>query len=77
MVKRRPTTCRYSKVVCGGLRRETMVLGDKKTIESEARDAILQTDGKRFILGTGCVTPITAPYGNIMTARKSVEYFQK
>jgi uroporphyrinogen decarboxylase len=64
---------RYSGVVCGGLRRETMVIGNQKSIELEAQDAIKQTGGTRFILGTGCVTPITAPHGNIMAARLAVE----
>lgn len=63
-------------VVCGGLQREkTMVLGTPESVEKEAREAIQVTDGKRFILGTGCVVPIIAPYGNIMAARKSVELF--
>lgn len=63
-------------VVCGGLQREkTMVLGTPESVEKEARDAIQVTDGNRFILGTGCVVPIIAPYGNIMAARKSVELF--
>jgi uroporphyrinogen decarboxylase len=52
-----------------------MVLGTPESVEKEAREAIQVTDGKRFILGTGCVVPITAPYGNIMAARKSVELF--
>ncbi len=61
----------FSGVVCGGLRRwETMVLGTPDEIEKEARDALEQTGGRRFILGTGCVLPITAPYGNIMKARQ-------
>jgi uroporphyrinogen decarboxylase len=65
---------RYPGVVCGGLRRqETMVLGTPDDVIAEAQDAIAQTDGMRFILGTGCVTPIIAPYGNIMAARKVVE----
>jgi len=42
-------------------------------VEDEALDALQATGGKRFILGTGCVTPITAPYGNIMAARKIVD----
>lgn len=63
-------------IVCGGLQREkTMVLGTPESVEKEAREAIQVTDGKRFILGTGCVVPIIAPYGNIMAARKSVELF--
>ncbi len=64
------------RVVCGGLQREkTMVLGTPESVEKEAREAIQVTDGNRFILGTGCVVPIIAPYGNIMAARKSVEKF--
>ncbi len=64
----------YSGVVCGGLRRhETMVLGTPQDVVKEAKDAIEQTNGVRLILGTGCVTPITAPFGNLMAARKVVE----
>jgi uroporphyrinogen decarboxylase len=64
----------FSGVVCGGLQREkTMVLGTPDEVMAEARDAILATGGERFILGTGCVIPITAPRGNILAARHSVE----
>ncbi len=63
-----------SKVLCGGLSRiETMVLGERELIENEAKDAIEQTGGERFILGTGCVIPITTPSGNITAARNFVE----
>jgi uroporphyrinogen decarboxylase len=65
---------RFPGVVCGGLRREeTMVLGSPEQVRAEAYDALQATQGKRFILGTGCVLPITAPYGNILAARRSVE----
>lgn len=65
---------RFSGVVCGGLRRqETVVLGTPEDVLLEAQDAIQQTDGLRFILGTGCVTPIIAPYGNLMAVRQAVE----
>jgi len=65
---------RYPGVVCGGLRREeTMVLGSPAQVRAEAYDALQATQAKRFILGTGCVLPITAPYGNILAARRSVE----
>jgi uroporphyrinogen decarboxylase len=60
--------------VCGGLRQwETMARGDPKAVVSEAQDAIEQTGGLRFILGTGCVTPAVAPTGNIHAARAVVE----
>lgn len=65
---------RFSGVVCGGLSREEgLVLGSPVRISGEAHDAIQATNGERFMLGTGCVTPIIAPYGNLMAARTSVE----
>lgn len=62
----------YPGVVCGGLQRiHTMELGSPEHVRSEARDAILMTDNKRFILGTGCVIPITTPRANIIAAIQS------
>jgi uroporphyrinogen decarboxylase len=59
----------FNGVVCGGLRQwETMVLGTPEQVELESRKAIESTEGKRMILGTGCVLPITAPDGNIHAA---------
>lgn len=59
----------FNKVVCGGLGRiETMLLGDEGVIKAEIDDAVAQTDGAGFILGTGCVMMQTTPYGNIKTA---------
>jgi uroporphyrinogen decarboxylase len=63
----------FKGAACGGLKRETVVLGTRDDIIDECEDAFWQTNLKRFVLGTGCVVPITAPYGNIMTVRKSVE----
>jgi len=63
----------YQGVVCGGLKQwDTMVLGTPDQVRAEAQAAIEATGGEQFILGTGCVTPITAPHGNLMAARKSV-----
>ncbi len=65
---------RYAGVVCGGLQREqTLVLGTPQQVITEARKAIQATGGKRFLLGTGCVTPITAPRANLLAARQAVE----
>jgi uroporphyrinogen decarboxylase len=64
----------FNGVVCGGLRQwETMVLGTPSQVVAEAEDAIHATGGRKFILGTGCVVPVTAPHGNIMAARQVVE----
>ena len=65
---------RCDKALVGGLRlRETMLLGTPDDVRSEAADAITQTGGRRLILGTGCVTPITSPTSNIYAARQAVE----
>ncbi len=61
-------------VLCGGLQREkTMVLGTPEQVTAEAKDAVLATNGEKFILGTGCVVPTTAPRANILAARRSVD----
>jgi uroporphyrinogen decarboxylase len=63
-----------SGAVCGGLRQwDTLVNGTPKDVVEEANKAIKATHGERFILGTGCVLPITAPHSNILAARKAVE----
>ena len=35
------------------------------------QDALAQTNGLKFMLGTGCVVDIIAPHGNLMAARKA------
>ncbi len=62
----------FRGAVCGGLSQETLVLGTQAQVREEAEEALAQTNGKGFILGTGCVVPVIAPHGNIMTARKAV-----
>jgi uroporphyrinogen decarboxylase len=64
---------RFPGVVCGGMRQDTLVYRDQAEVRKEAADAIRQTEGKRFILGTGCVVPIIASHGNLLAARGSVE----
>jgi uroporphyrinogen decarboxylase len=63
----------FEGVVCGGMRQDTLVYENQAEVKKEAADAIHRTKGKRFLLGTGCVVPVIASHGNIMTARKSVE----
>lgn len=65
---------RCDKVLIGGLQRHTTVLrGTPEDVRDEALDAIAQTGGHRFILGTGCVTPTTSPTSNLYAARGAVE----
>ncbi|RME81775.1 MAG: uroporphyrinogen decarboxylase [Caldilineae bacterium] len=65
---------RFSGALVGGLRQwDTMLRGTPDDVRAEAADALAQTDGRGFILGTGCVTPVTAPLGNIRAVRQAVE----
>ena len=60
--------------LCGGLRQwETMVYGNPEGVRAEALQALAATGGRRFILGTGCVTPIITPTCNIVATRRVVE----
>ena len=64
----------FDGAVCGGLAQwEAMVRGTPGQVREQAAEAIAQTGGQRFILGTGCVTPIVAPSSNVRAAREAVE----
>ena len=63
----------FRGVMCGGVRQDTLVYRSSTEVRNEAADALGQTGGRRFILGTGCVVPIIASHGNILAARNSVE----
>lgn len=65
---------KFPGIVCGGLKQwETLVNGSPELVSKEAKHAIEATQSERFILGTGCVLPITAPHSNILAVRESVE----
>lgn len=63
----------FNGAVCGGISQRNVIYNTKWQIQNEARDSLEKTKGSRHILGTGCVVPIIAPYGNIMAIRQSVE----
>lgn len=63
----------FKGAVCGGTSQHTLVYGTPEQLRREALEALQDTSGERFILGTGCVTPVIAPYGNILAVRQSVD----
>jgi uroporphyrinogen decarboxylase len=67
---------KYKGFLCGGLKRETISLGSPLEIKQEINEAVSQVSGKRLILGTGCVVPSIAPYGNILAARRMVDKYE-
>jgi uroporphyrinogen decarboxylase len=67
-LKEAQKTCEVSEtsqVFCGGLRQDTLALGNPAQVQQEAEDAIAQTGGRRLILSTGCVVPVIASHGNL------------
>ena len=63
-------------IVCGGLNRySTLVLGTANDVKTEALQALEMSNGNRVILGTGCVSPLNVPFGNLMAARNVVNEF--
>jgi uroporphyrinogen decarboxylase len=63
----------YRGAVCGGISQKTIVFGDQGDVRKEGADALAQTGGRRLILGTGCVVPVIAPYGNIIATIQMAE----
>jgi uroporphyrinogen decarboxylase len=63
----------FKGIACGGMRQGTLVYRDADEVHGEAADALQQTGGRSFLLGTGCVVPVIASHGNLMAARNSVE----
>ncbi|MBN1426896.1 MAG: uroporphyrinogen decarboxylase [Anaerolineae bacterium] len=57
----------------GGISRDVLHRDDPEPAIQQARDAMRQTGGRRWILGTGCVVLTTTPIGNIRKIRSLVE----
>jgi len=65
---------RFGGAVSGGLARwDDLLRGDPTRIRERVRDAIGQTGGRRLIVASGCVAPVSAPWGNIRAVRAAVE----
>ena len=63
----------FGGAVSGGLARETVHLSTPQAVTAEAKDALMQTAGQRFMLGTGCVVMTNSPLANIRAVRQAVE----
>jgi uroporphyrinogen decarboxylase len=62
-----------SGAVSGGVSRMTMFRDDPAAAVAEARDALEQTNGRRFVLGTGCVIMTNTPLRNVRALRELAE----
>lgn len=64
---------KISGAVCGGLGRWDVHTKTPLEIREQARDAIKLTNGRRFILASGCVVMVTTPTSNLRAVRDIVE----
>ncbi len=65
---------RSRAAVCGGLARwDDLLRGTPDGVRAQVRDAIRQTGGRRLIVASGCVAPVSAPFSNLRAVRESVE----
>lgn len=65
---------KFGGAVSGGLGRwDPVHNGTPVEVREQAREAIHQTGGRRFILSTGCVLITTTPTSNIRAVREVVE----
>jgi uroporphyrinogen decarboxylase len=61
---------RIRGAVLGGLNEwGTLLNGPPEAIRAEVEDAVAQTAGRRFVLGAGCVIPVTTPEAHLKAAR--------
>jgi uroporphyrinogen decarboxylase len=59
---------------CGGISRDMVMLrGRPQAVREQVEDAITRTGGRRYIVGTGCVTMIPTPSVNIQTALETAQ----
>jgi uroporphyrinogen decarboxylase len=65
---------RFEGALIGGLHRiDTMLRGTPDQVQAAVDAAIGQTEGRRLIVGTGCVMCVNTPLGNILAARAAVD----
>jgi uroporphyrinogen decarboxylase len=64
----------FGGAACGGLGHwDAVHNGTPEDVRKQACDAILQTEGRSFILSTGCVLITTSPVSNIRMVREVVD----
>jgi uroporphyrinogen decarboxylase len=65
---------RFPGMVVGGVNEwHTLLHGPVEAIQAEIHEAIAQTEGRRFMVGPGCVVPINTSPLHLQAARKAVE----
>jgi uroporphyrinogen decarboxylase len=67
---------RFPGLLVGGINEwQTLLKGPPAAIQAEVQGAIAQTEGRRYMIGPGCVLPINTPPQHIRAAREAVHKF--
>jgi uroporphyrinogen decarboxylase len=67
---------RFPRLLVGGINESgTLLHGSVQDIENEVRDAIVQTGGRRLMVGPGCVLPVAASDERIEAAVRAARTF--
>jgi uroporphyrinogen decarboxylase len=67
---------RFPRLLVGGINESgTLLHGSVQDIENEVRDAIVQTGGRRLMVGPGCVLPVAASDERIAAAVRAAQTF--
>jgi uroporphyrinogen decarboxylase len=69
-VSLREGLAQISGAASGGINQWTIHQESPEQTLSEARDALQQTNGRRLVLGTGCVVMATTPLRNLRALRE-------
>lgn len=65
---------RFSGLLVGGVNEwQTLLTGPEEAIRAEIQEAIVQTGGRRLMVGPGCVIPGHTPLRHVRAAREAVE----
>lgn len=63
---------RTTLALCGGLQEWTTLLSTPEAVRAQVHDAVRQTEGRRFVLGAGCVLPLSTPEATLHAARQAL-----
>lgn len=66
----------FPGLLVGGLDEHgTLVRGTEDEVEQQVHEALSQTDGRRLMIGPGCVLPVTVPEANLRAAVRAAHRF--
>lgn len=68
----------FPKLLVGGISEQgTLLHGSEQEIENEVQDALLQTDGRRLMIGPGCVLPVATSDARIQAVVRAAHRFKE